>query len=95
MNALVYASVDQYAEEDWFVKAKEESDEIANRIAELDEASLSPEEREYRAFSKPKIAEANNKFEEDKTENKIEFVEWFVNKYVPEDKRKPLPENAN
>ena len=94
MTALVSNHAEGQMREDWFVEAKQEVDDLLSKLAELDEASLTPEEREYRAFSKPKVDEAKSRFEEDQSVNRHQFVQWIVDTYVPEAKRQPLPESA-
>ena len=74
MTALVSNHAEGQMREDWFVEAKQEVDDLLSKLAELDEASLTPEEREYRAFSKPKVDEAKSRFEEDQSVNRHQFV---------------------
>ena len=41
--------------------------------------------------AKPKVDEAKAKFNGDTTDNKIEFIRWINETYVPEGKRVELP----
>ena len=41
--------------------------------------------------AKPKIEEAKNRYNADKSDNKLEFITWINETYVPEGKRQPIP----
>ena len=77
--------------EDWFVDAREENSETKERIAELDKDSLSPEEQEARERAAPLIAEVEQQYNSDGTANKVVFVKWLNDTYVPDEKRKAFP----
>ena len=77
--------------EDWSIIAREENQENKDRIAELYKASLSPEEQYARERAEPLIAEVEQKYESDGTANKVVFVKWLYDAYVPDERRKEFP----
>ena len=52
---------------------------------------MSAEEAEALAEAKPKVDLAKQKFAEDTSENKLAFITWINETYVPENKRQPIP----
>ena len=63
-------------------------------LAELD--NISKHAKKYAddhsmQLAEKKIEYAKQKFQEDKTECKVNFVSWLNSTYVPESKRQPLP----
>ena len=65
--------------------------ELKNEITQLDKAKLSQEDAEALAEAKPKIDLAKQKFNEDTSKNKLAFITWINETYVPENKRSPIP----
>ena len=73
------------------MSAKGEDLELKNEITALDKENLSQEEQQAMETAKPMIDVAKAKFAADKTDNKIEFIRFINETYVPADKRQELP----
>ena len=77
--------------EAWFMVAKDERLELLNLINKLNKAYLSAEELAAMDEAQPFIDEAGRRYGEDKTNDKIHFITWINETYVPEAKRQPIP----
>ena len=79
--------MDEQAILQWFIEAKSQDLELKKEIMELEKASMSAEERKAHEESEEAIQEAKRRFDEN---NDKAFIQWLVEKYTPEDKRKPM-----
>ena len=73
--------------EAWFMVAKEEDLELKNKLNELNRAYLSAEEQAAMEEAMPYIQEAKRRYNEDKSFNKLAFITWLNDTYVPEARR--------
>ena len=73
------------------MRAKDEALELKNTINQLNKANLSAEERAAMDEAQPRIDEAKNRYREDTSENKSEFITWVNDTYVPGARRRPIP----
>ena len=71
--------------------SKGEDLELKSELAKLNKASLSAEEQAAWEEAQPKIDLAKKKFSEDQSQNKLAFITFINDTYVPENKRKPIP----
>ena len=83
---------DYQVAERWYVEARQEDMELSAEIAVLSAPSQSELERAAHAAAKPIIAEANRRFEEDKSDLKLAYLTWLNDNFVPENQRQPMPD---